>query len=196
MIAGLRGPIEGKTLDSIFVNCQGVIFQVGTSARTLGETGAVGETVSLHTRLIVREDQMSLYGFATTDELHLFDLLISVSGIGPRLACAVLSRFRVEQLHQVILSENAALLATVPGIGKKTAARLILELKGKLPQLAVSETGLATEPATAHDDEVIEALRSLGYTSGEIQSALTRIKPDGEMTTEERLLAALRILGE
>jgi Holliday junction DNA helicase RuvA len=196
VIAGLRGTIEAKTIDSILVDCHGVIYQVGTSATTLGATGAVGDIVAVHTRLIVREDQISLYGFATTDELRLFDMLISVPGIGPRLACAILSRFPVEQLHQVIASENEALLATVPGIGKKTAARLILELKGKLPQLAAVEGTALAPAAAAHDDEVIEALRSLGYTAGEIQTALMRLGSDGELSAEERLLAALRILGE
>lgn len=196
MIAGLRGIIEAKTIDSILVDCNGVIYRVGTSATTLGETGSVGDPVFLHTHLFVREDQLSLYGFATTDELRLFEVLISVTGVGPRLACAILSRFPVEHLHQAIVSENASLLATVPGIGKKTAARLILELKGKVPHLEVTESGAAAEVPAAHDDEVIEALRSLGYTPGEIQTALIRLGPGGELSTEERLLAALRILGE
>ncbi|MEA2584674.1 MAG: holliday junction helicase RuvA, partial [Thermomicrobiales bacterium] len=133
MIAGLRGRLDAKLADALLVDVGGVVYRVGTSASTVSEIGDIGEPVRLQTHLFVREDQMTLYGFATDDELKLFETLITVTGVGPRLACAILSSLRVETLHEAIQAGNADLLATVPGVGKKTAARLILELRGKLP---------------------------------------------------------------
>lgn len=195
MIAGLRGRVYTKTVDAIFIDVNGVIYQVGTSANTLGQTGEPGTEVIVVTRLIVREDQVSLYGFATADELRLFDTLVSVTGVGPRLACAVLSRFPTDQLHSAIATENASLLATVPGIGQKTAARLILEMRGKLPALQglAPRSGSAPVPG-ASVDEVVEALQSLGYSPAEIATSVNNIPSDVE-GTEARLLAALRSLG-
>lgn len=195
MIAGLRGRVFTKTTDSIFIDVHGVIYQVGTSANTLGTTGEPGTEVEVVTRLIVREDQVALYGFATGDELRLFDTLVSVTGVGPRLACAVLSRFPTDQLHNAIANENASLLATVPGIGQKTAARLILEMRGKLPALQglPPRTGSSPVPGRAAD-EVVEALQSLGYSPAEIATSVSNIPQDIE-GTEARLLAALRSLG-
>ncbi len=195
MIAGLRGRVHTKTVDSLFVDVNGVIYQVGTSANTLGQTGEPGAEVTVVTRMIVREDQVSLYGFMSSDELRLFDTLVSVTGVGPRLACAVLSRFPTDQLHSAIASENASLLATVPGIGQKTASRLILEMRGKLPALQgiAPRTGSSGIPG-ATVDEVVEALQSLGYSPAEIGTSVNAIPVDVE-GTEARLLAALRSLG-
>ncbi len=195
MIAGLRGRVYTKTVDSLFVDVNGVIYQVGTSANTLGQTGESGAEVTVVTRMIVREDQVSLYGFVSSDELRLFDTLVSVTGIGPRLACAVLSRFPADQLHSAIASENASLLATVPGIGQKTASRLILEMRGKLPALqgGVPRSGSSAIPG-ATVDEVVEALQSLGYSATEISTSVNAIPVDVE-GTEARLLSALRSLG-
>ena len=195
MIAGLRGRVFTKTTDSIFIDVNGVIYQVGTSANTLGTTGEPGAEVEVVTRLIVREDQAALYGFATGDELRLFDTLVSVTGVGPRLACAILSRFPTDQLHSAIANENASLLATVPGIGQKTAARLILEMRGKLPALqGLPSHGGGVPIPSRTTDEVVEALQALGYSPAEIATSISTIPPDIE-GTEARLLAALRSLG-
>lgn len=195
MIAGLRGRVYTKTVEALFIDVGGVIYQVGTSANTLGQTGDPGTEVVVVTRMIVREDQMSLYGFATGDELRLFDSLVSVTGVGPRLACAILSQFPTDQLHSAIATENASLLATVPGIGQKTAARLILEMRGKLPALQGLALRSGSSPLPgASVDEVIEALQSLGYSPAEIATSVNSIPGDIE-GTEARLLAALRSLG-
>ncbi len=195
MIAGLRGRVYTKTVDALFIDVGGVIYQVGTSANTLGQTGDPGTEVVVVTRLIVREDQMSLYGFATGDELRLFDSLVSVTGVGPRLACAILSQFPTDQLHSAIATENASLLATVPGIGQKTAARLILEMRGKLPALQGLTPRSSSSPLPgASVDEVVEALQSLGYSPAEIATSVNSIPGEIE-GTEARLLAALRSLG-
>ena len=195
MIAGLQGIVDTKTADAIFVDVNGVVFQVGTSAVTLGQTGDPGADVRILTRLIVREDQLSLYGFATGDELRLFDTLIGVTGVGPRLACAILSRFPADQLHSVIATENATLLATVPGIGRKTAARLILEMRGKLP--ALRGGGPTAPPGSipgAQSDDVVEALQALGYSSAEVAVVVNAIPTEVE-GTDQRLLYALQSLG-
>ena len=193
MIAGLRGHLEGKLTDAVLIDTGGVIYRVGTSTTTLDEVGEPGETVRLHTHLFVREDQLTLYGFATTDELQLFETLIGVTGVGPRLACAILSRVRTDALHEAISRENTDLLATVPGVGKKTAARLILELRGKLVPAGLPLTG----PAAHRDDaEVVAALRALGYTTAEAHAAAARVPCDADLTVEERVVSALRELAE
>lgn len=196
MIAGLRGIVLEAAPDALLVDVHGVIYRVGTATSTLNAVGGVGAEVYLHTRLIVREDQMALYGFATRDEATLFDVLLAVSGIGPRIACGVLSTFSPERLHAAIASEDVTLLATAPGIGRKTAARLILDLRGKLP--AIGEAAVPGAPATtpaAIDGEVVEALRSLGYSAAEANAALARLGPTSGGTVEERIVAALRTIG-
>lgn len=191
MIAGLRGTVAAKLADALLVDVGGVVYRVGTSATTLDAVAAEGDPVRLHTFLFVRQDQLTLYGFAGPEELRLFETLIGVAGVGPRLACAILSRVRVDALHDAILREDADLLATVPGVGKKTAARLILELRGKLvPAGPLPAAGFAAHA----DSEVIEALQALGYTAAEAHAAATLLPRDGAMTAEERVVAALREL--
>jgi Holliday junction DNA helicase RuvA len=191
MISGLIGRLDAKLADAVLVDVGGVIYRVGTSKTTLNEIGDVGETVRLSTHLFVREDQLTLYGFATPDELRLFETLITVTGVGPRMACAILSYFAPDRLHEAIAQENVELLATVPGVGKKTAARLIVELRGKLPTVA------GVSPLTGGiDADVVEALRALGYTTAEAHSATARTKATAGSTVEERVFAALRELAE
>lgn len=197
MIAGLRGVIDGKTADSLLVDVGGMIYRVGTSATTLTDSGDVGDGVRLHTHLFVREDQLTLYGFASMDELRLFETMIAVTGIGPRLGCAILSHIRTDLLYEAIQTENADFLATVPGVGKKTAARLILELRGKLPKDMAP--AIAAAPVGEREQaDVIEAMRSLGYTVAEAHAAALRsgrdLDPDA--TVEERILAALREIAQ
>jgi holliday junction DNA helicase RuvA len=192
MIAGLKGRLERKLDDAALIDVAGVIYRVNTSRVTLEDLGEVGESVRVFTHLYVREDQLTMYGFASTEELRLFETLIGVSGIGPRLALAILSRVRPEALEVAINGENAELLATVPGVGRKTASRLILELRGKLvPSLGVS-LGMPSQ----EDAEVVAALRSLGYTTAEAHGALGRVPRDADLTVEDRVVAALRELAE
>ena len=190
MIAGLYGSIESKRADVVFVDVAGVIYRVGTSTSTLSVIGGAGETVRLYTYLLVREDQLALWGFATQDELDLFEALISATGVGPKTACAVLSRFQPDQLREAIHQGNAQLFATVPGIGAKTAARLIVDLKGKLPEPVAGFSGAVA------DDDVVAALRSLGYSAGEAMAAALRADSSPGMTSEEKVIAALRIINE
>jgi holliday junction DNA helicase RuvA len=188
MIAGLKGRLERKIEDAALVDVAGVIYRVNTSQVTLEDIGDAGEDVHLY----VREDQLALYGFASPEELRLFETLIGVTGVGPRLALAILSRVRPEALEVAINGENAELLATVPGVGRKTAARLILELRGKL----VPAAGATAAAPSQADADVVQALRSLGYTSAEANGVLSRIPRDPELTLEDRVVAALRELAE
>jgi len=191
MIAGLLGSIDSKRPDALLVDVSGVIYRVGTSTSTLSVVGNTGDSVRLYTYLLVREDILALYGFATQDELDLFEALISASGVGPKTACAVLSRFQPDQLREAIHHGNAQLFATVPGIGAKTAARLIVDLKGKLPEPAAGYAGAVTA-----DDDVVAALRSLGYSAAEAISAALRVESIAGITSEERVIAALRFINE
>jgi len=191
MIAGLRGRIAGKLSDAFLIDVNGVIYRVGTSANSLAESGNVGDEIELVTHLVVREDLLALFGFAEGDELRVFETLITVTGIGPRLACAILSIMRPEALLYAVEQGDAEKIATVPGIGKKTASRLIVELRGKLP-----ETGGPMALPTSEDADVIAALRSLGYSLGEANTAVARIGNAAGRTVEERVVAALQDLSE
>jgi Holliday junction DNA helicase RuvA len=190
MIAGLRGEIVSKSDDAILVDVQGVVYRVGTSTNTLAETGVAGDSIELMTALIVREDAMLLFGFATAEELRFFEVMTGVSGIGPRLACAILSTFRPDGLYAAVQQGDVDLLATVPGIGKKTASRMIVELSGKLPEAQF------VHDMMLRDRDVLDALRAMGYSSSEAQQALIRANINPGMTTEERLVAAFQQLGE
>jgi len=191
MIAGLRGRIAGKSSDAFLIDVNGVIYRVGTSANSLAEAGNIGDEIELVTHLVVREDLLALFGFAEGEELRVFETLITVTGIGPRLACAILSVMKPEALMLAVEQGDAEKIATVPGIGKKTASRLIVELRGKLP-----ESGQQMAAPSGEDADVIAALRSLGYSFGEANTAAARIGSPAGRTVEERVVAALRELSD
>ncbi|MBA7614325.1 Holliday junction ATP-dependent DNA helicase RuvA [subsurface metagenome] len=188
MIASLKGKLQAIGGDWAIVNVGGIGFQVYMPTSTLSTLGARGEEVELHTHLYLREDNATLYGFATPEELGLFQTLISVSRLGPKLALAMLSAMSVEKLAMAIATGSADLLAEIPGIGKKTAHRLILELKEKIGAgwLAAPPPELAEENA-----DVLTALTTLGYSVREATHAVATIPPDQELTLEERVKLAL-----
>jgi Holliday junction DNA helicase RuvA len=190
MIAGLRGEIAAKTDDAILVDVNGVIYQVRTSTNTLAETGPTGDPIDLRTIVIVREDALTLYGFVTAEELRFFEVMTGVSGIGPRLACAILSTLKPDALYAAVQQGDVEMLATVPGIGRKTASRIIVELSGKLPESQFVQEDVL------QDRDVLEALRAMGYSASEAQQALSRAQITPGMTVEERLVAAFQQLGE
>jgi Holliday junction DNA helicase RuvA len=194
MIAAVRGLLEGRGADHALVAVGGVVLRIASSATTLRELGEIGAPVALHTYLYVREDSLQLFGFRTLEELRLFETLLGVTGVGPRLALSILSFASVDQLQAAILSEDTALLSKVPGVGRKTAARIILELRGKLTA-AVGATGrAAADQATS---EVIEALQALGYTTAEAVQAVEALGEEARgLTPEQRVFAALRQLGQ
>lgn len=191
MIAGLVGTLRAVTADVVLVDVSGVIYRVSTSSRTGADAGGPGSPVELHTHLVVRDDALNLYGFLTLNELNWFETLIGVNGVGPRLACAVLSRFSPDDLLSAIEAEEVTLLSSVPGIGKRTASRILLDLRGKLPENLEATGPLARQS----DPEVLGALQALGYTTAEALGAISAIPKDESMTTEQHVLEALRRLG-
>lgn len=194
MIAGLIGRIHRIDPDSVRIDVNGVIFRVNTATRTAEEAGGIGARIEVFTHMVVREDAQILFGFLTEQELMWFETLIGVNGVGPRLACAVLSRFRPEELLDVIAAEEVSLLSTVPGIGKRTASRILLDLRGKLPK--DFERTLSPTGAPSAGSDVIGALEALGYTTAEALTALKDLPENvRESPTEDQVLAALRLLG-
>lgn len=192
MIASIEGKLRGIAKGSVVVEVGGIGLRVHVPDTFLGSCGPVGSSVSLRTHLHVREDELTLYGCATEDELALFELLLTVSGIGPRVALAVLSALSPDQIRQAIATEQASVLSSVPGIGAKTAEKIIFNLKDKVRAPAVAP--VPVQRITDVDSEVIAALTGLGYSVVEAQTALQNIDPELE-TVEDRLRAALGYLG-
>lgn len=189
MIAHLRGQIVMRRDDFVVLDVNGVGFRVRTPTSTLETLGLEGTDAKLFTHLHVREDDLSLFGFATEEELSLFELLLTVSGIGPKGALGVLSAATPNTVRAAIAQGNLDVLTSIPGIGKKMAQRLVLELKGKL-ELTDAELG----EISPLDQEVIAALVNLGYSAAEAQRA-ARVVPPSEKVVEDRIRAALRYLG-
>ncbi len=190
MISVLQGSIFARLNDALIVMVGGVGLRV-LVPQPLLKASRVGEPVLLHTHLVVREDELSLIGFATDDELDLFHKLITVSGVGPKLALNVLSNMAPDALRMAIGQEHAELLARVPGIGKRTAGKIVLELKDKMGEVEVSE-GLAA--LTEADAAVIDALTALGYSIVEAQRAVQAL-PRDVTDVEDRLRRALASFG-
>jgi Holliday junction DNA helicase RuvA len=190
MIAGLQGKLQTIGNSWAIINVGGISFQVYMPTSTLSTLGAIGEEVELNTHLYLREDNATLYGFATPEELLLFQTLTTVSGVGPKLALAMLSAMSAEKLTMAIATGSAELLSEVPGIGKKMASRLILELKGKLAAGVPAPTELAEE-----NTDVLAALTSLGYSVREATRAIATLPQDQKLSLEERIKLALQYFG-
>jgi Holliday junction DNA helicase RuvA len=182
VIASVRGRVLARGADHVVVEAAGVGYKVFVPRHPSGDE------VVLHTHQVVREDGQFLFGFETREELALFDLIVSVSGVGPRAALAILSVSRPVDVAAAIANGDSAALAKAPGVGKKTAERLIVDLRSKVGRLAIGpETGELYQA-----DEAVAALRALGYTLAEAQRALIGVPEAGTASTEERLAAALR----
>jgi len=193
MISSLRGKIEALGGDYAVINVGGVGFQVFIPTSTISNIGSTGSEAKLHTHLHVREDNLTLYGFATPEELTLFQMLINVSGLGPKLALAMLSAMSVEQLSIALAAGSSELLTSIPGIGKKMAHRLILELKDKIAAgLVISAETLPSEGSA----EVISALTSLGYSAAEAARAVASLPSEtADLPLEEKIKQALGYFG-
>ena len=192
MIASLHGTLESLGGDWAVINVNGIGFQVYMPTSTLSTLGSIGKEVHLHTCLLFREDNTALYGFASTEELELFQTLLGVSGLGPRLALAMLSAMNAEQLTMAIATGSTDLLTTVPGIGKKMAERLVLELKDKIGAVMV------TTPAAylvQENTDVIAALTSLGYSVSEASRAVATLPTTADLGLEEKIKLALQYFG-
>ena len=192
MIASLQGVLGSMGGDCAIINVGGVGFRVYMPTSVLSTLGKVGEEVQIHTHLHVKDDDISLYGFGTADELTIFETLIGVSGLGPRLALAMLLALNVEQMTMAIATGSTDLLTTVPGIGRKMASRLVLELKDKIG------AGLIATPAAQiaqENTDVLAALTSLGYSVAEASHAVATLPAASDLSVEERLKLALQYLG-
>jgi Holliday junction DNA helicase RuvA len=187
MIANLKGRIEAIGKDYLIVGVGGIGFKVYVPTSFLETAEGLGRQVELFTHLRVRENDLALYGCGSEDELALFELLLNVSGVGPKVALAMLSTMSPDSLRLAIAQGNAEVLTRVPGIGPKMAKKIVFHLKDKVEvEFGPEAVPLLTEA----DAEVIAALTSLGYSVVEAQAALQSL-PDEEMEIEERVRLAL-----
>ena len=192
MIGSVRGRLLDRSVSGeVLVDVNGVGYRAVVGSTTLADLGQLGDEVFLYTHLHVREDALTLYGFPSRDELLCFEGLLGAHGVGPALALAILSAHTPSSLRRVLLEDDADALTLVPGVGKKTAARLLIELKSRLqiPDLdVVGPNGAGSSTRT----EVRAALNGLGYDADEIRDALAELPADGEV--EELLRQALKLL--
>ena len=191
MIATLSGTIQKVGKDHLIVSVGGVGLRVFVTQGVLENPGGVGRTIFLHTHLIVRETKLTLYGFETEDDERLFLLLLGVSGVGPKLALKVLSTLNPELLRSAVVQEEAVILQRVPGIGKKSAERIMFALKGKLDYGDANAVGLVSDV----DSDVIEVLTTLGFSIVEAQSAVQKV-PRAVTDVNERVAQALQHLDQ
>ena len=175
MIGKLTGPLLEKNPPEVLVDCGGVGYEVQVPMSTFYNLPATGTKVSLLTHFVVREDAQLLFGFGSANERQAFRSLIKVTGIGPRMALAVLSGMSVDDLAEAVTLQEVGRLVKVPGIGKKTAERLLLELKGKIG----ADTGVQSLFAQNNDqNDILQALMALGYSDKEASAALKKLPPD------------------
>jgi holliday junction DNA helicase RuvA len=188
MIGHLEGTVLKVSGGSAIVSCGGVGYKVAATKETLARLKPNG-TASLWTHLAVREDALDLYGFGSEEDMNFFGLLLTVSGIGPKSALAILDIASVEALRSAISAGNAGYLTNFSGIGKKTAEKIIIELRDK-----VGEARVGSAAEISDDEEALEAMKSLGYSVHEAREALRKVPPEIKKSSE-RLRAALKSVG-
>jgi Holliday junction DNA helicase RuvA len=195
VIARLRGQIVRKGVQEAVVDVAGVGYRLHIPLSTFYRLGPEGDNVTLNVYTHVREDTISLFGFLTGDEQMLFERLISVSGVGPKLAVNILSGIDAAELRAALRGSDVARLTRVPGVGKKTAERLVLELKDKLPAVEIAEPEAEAPPPSATKDDLLSALSNLGYSRPEAERAADRALRDGaDGRFEDLLRRTLQIL--
>lgn len=187
MIASVRGVVQRIGEQDLVLEIGGVGLLIAVPTGFLRQDIEVGGTIFLYTQLVVREDSLSLYGFPTAEQRSLFIDLMSVSGVGPRLAMAILSHLSVDVLRSAVVHNQPGVLAQVPGVGKKTAEKLVFHLKDRM-----ETPELVAEPVSGLDTEVVSVLTALGYSVIEAQAAVQSIPPDSTDDIEERVRLALR----
>jgi Holliday junction DNA helicase RuvA len=191
MIGRIQGTLIANTPPRLIIDCHGVGYEVDVPMSTLYQMPSLGQQVTLLTHFVVREDAQQLFGFATDSEREAFRALIKISGVGARTALSLLSGMSVEELSQAITLQESGRLTKVPGIGKKTAERLLLELKGKFG----ADIGLTDQaPQIDSQLEILQALTSLGYSDKEAQLALKQVSPGSSVSDGIRL--ALKALSK
>lgn len=188
MIGRVRGMVADKSASSVLIDVGGVGYSIAVTPRSLADLPGIGEEAVLHTHLHVREDQLALFGFGSTEERDLFDLLLGISGIGPKVAIAILATLSPEDLRSAVFSDDTGALTAVPGIGKRSAQKLMLELRPKMDILDDASTG--SGPLV----EAREALEGLGYAPDEIRGTLSSLPAD--LSVEDLIKRSLQELGK
>lgn len=194
MYSYIKGTIEELYLDHIVIDNNNIGYRINVSSNTLKDL-QLGNMAKIYTKLIVREDDMSLCGFSTKEELEMFELLTSVSKIGPKVGLGILSFASPRQLGAYIVSEDIAKMSKAPGVGKKTAERIILELKDKVDKqnIEFEPTLLSQAPVAVSQDEAVDALIALGYSTAEAKEAVDKCKKTG-LNTEDIIKKSLSYL--
>jgi Holliday junction DNA helicase RuvA len=194
LIAAVEGVLEEKGVDYALVGMGGVTLRVHIPVHDLAQLGGDGSTVRLRTHLVVRADDLQLYGFATEHGCRLFQALLDVSGVGPKVALAVLSIMPPESVAMAIVAGDAATLSQAQGVGKRTAERIVLDLKGKLEEEFGPSMVLAKDAPAGERDAGLQALVALGYSALEARQALSVEREEG-LSVEERVRRALQRMG-
>jgi holliday junction DNA helicase RuvA len=195
LIASVEGRVGAVAFDSLVIEVGGIGYQVFASPAILS-TAVPGSTLKLHTYHLVREDQQALYGFRSAEELGFFTLLLTVTGVGPKVALAIVGSRPTADLQLAILAQDQAVLVSIPGIGKKLAERIIFELKEKVAAAGVAASAGSLTGVGAAESEVVAALQALGYSLAEARDASRIALADATIggTIEDRVKAALRSL--
>lgn len=190
----IKGTVEEINLNYIVIENNNIGYEINASTNTIADM-RVGKEAKIYTKLIVREDDLNICGFSTKEELRMFELLTSVSKIGPKVGLSILSFSSPEKLGAFILSDDIANLSKAPGVGKKTAERIILELKDKIDKesVAFESTLFSEKPILVSQDEAVEALVALGYSPMESKEAVQKCKKDG-LNTEDIIKKSLSYL--
>jgi Holliday junction DNA helicase RuvA len=191
MIASLRGRLTLKQAPAIIIECSGVGYEVQTPMSTFLELPPTGDELFLFTHMVVREDAQTLYGFGTEEERALFRILLKVSGVGAKMGLAVLSAMSVEGFRRCVEYEDSASLVKVPGIGKKTADRLIIEMRDRIDAPSAQSVTAEVRVDAGAKSEAVDALISLGYKPREVQKLIGELDVDGK-TAEDIIRLALR----
>lgn len=199
MYSYIKGELAEINTDHIVIDVNGIGYMIYISSQALDYLPAIGETIKVHTYLYMREDAMILYGFLTKDELEIFKLLITVSGIGPKGGLAILSTLSADDLRFAVLSGDSKAIAKAPGVGSKTAQRVIIDLKDKLSLEDAFEKKLEHENEKSNiasnsqvKNDAVMALNALGYSSSESLKAVSKVEITEEMDVEDVLKAALK----
>lgn len=196
MYAYIKGTLEEKTTDSIVVETAGIGYKIYVSEHTMAKLGEIGEKIKIYTHYHVREDNISLYGFMSNEELKMFELLLQVSGIGAKTAIAMLSNITPSKFALAIISNDLKTLTKIPGIGNKSAQRMVLELKDKLKTQTAIEDNEEEKIANDNSESINEAgqaLQILGYNKGEISKVFDKFETNN-LSTEELIKEALKRL--
>ena len=202
MLAYIKGSLEIKNNDYIVIDVGGLGYKVNMSQKALEKVGKIGEQIKVYTYYRVREDDISIFGFNTNEELRMFELLLSVSGVGAKVALTILSNIEITEFALAVITENVNKIVKIPGIGKKSAQRIILELKDKLKSQELSEAGeqgeikkIKQEKNNEAVEEAIAALQILGYCKKDIEKAFEKLA-NKDVSVEELIKKGLTILSQ